>query len=397
LPAGFQGAVDADGEPLPVQQAAGRLLAEVSVPACGWTTVRPASATATASSLRVTERLLENELLRLTFNERGEITSIIDKTLQAQGRGGELAAGPCNSFRMYKDVPTWFDAWDIDSNYELLPVALDEPATIEVVSAGPLAATLRVTRKLHDSLMTQEISLRRGSRRVDFVTRIDWQERHKLLKVAFPVEIHANEAIHEIQFGHIRRPNHRSRPFDGDRFEVSNHRWTALAQGNQGVAVLNDSKYGVNVLDTCIALTLLKSAMAPDMHADQGIQEFTYSFYAWDGPFATCDVVRQGYDLNCPALVAPGDGGAASLFIVDAANVVIDAVKPAEDGTGDVVVRLYEAMQMAGPCTLSTSLPVVGAGLTDMLENPLSEAPCENGRVALMFRPFEVKTLRLRL
>jgi len=397
LPSGAHGATGADGRALPVQQAEGRVLAEVTVPPCGWTTVRPSTALVPVNELKATGRLLENDLLRLTLNDKGEITSIVDKALLAGGRPAELAAGPCNSLKMYKDVPTWYDAWDIDSNYELLPVALDAPATIEVLSEGPLVAALRVTRRIHESLLIQEISLRRGSRRVDFVTRIDWRERHKLLKVAFPVEIHSNEAIHEIQFGHIRRPNHRSRPFDADRFEVSNHRWTALAQGDRGAAVLNDCKYGVNVLDNSINLTLLRSPMAPDMNADQGIQEVTYSFYVWNGPFAECDVVRQGYDLNCPVLVADGEGGARSLFAVDAADVVIEAVKPAEDGSGDVIVRLYESMQKTQSCTLSTSLPVTGALVTDMLENAIAELPCEDGRVVLSFRPFEVKTLRLRL
>ena len=198
---------------------------------------------------------------------------MIDKTSDL----GELAAGLCNSFQMFKDVPSRFDAWDIDSMYEKTPVPLDEPAKVEVIAAGPVVATLRITRKLSNSTLEQEISLRRDSRRVDFHTVIDWRERHKLLKVAFPVAIHANEAIHEIQFGHIARPNHRSRPFDADRFEVVNHKWTALAEQSRGCAVLNDCKYGVNVLGNTIKLTLLKSALAPDMHADQGVHSFTYA------------------------------------------------------------------------------------------------------------------------
>ena len=280
---------------------------------------------------------------------------------------------------------------------EQSPVALDEKATFEVVAAGPLVAILRVTRTLHDSTMTQEISLRRGSRRVDFTTTVDWHERHKLLKVAFPVDIHANEAVHEIQFGHISRPNHRSRPFDADRFEVANHKWTALMEENRGFAVLNDSKYGVNVLGQSINLTLLKSALAPDMTADQGVQEFTYAFYVWHGSLADSDVVREGYDLNVPVLTAPGDAGTASLFFVDADNIVIEAVKPAEGGSSDIVVRLYEAKRMATRCTLSTTLPVAEACLTDMLEVVQKVADCNNGEIMLSFTPFEVKTIRLRM
>jgi alpha-mannosidase len=243
--------------------------------------------------------------------------------------------------------------------------------------------------------MTQEISLRGSSRRIDFHTVIDWQERHKLLKVNFPVNVHANEAIHEIQFGHIRRPNHTSRQFDADRFEVSAHKWTALAEENRGCAVLDDCKYGVNVLGNSINLTLLKSALAPDMTADRGCQEFTYAFYAWNGSFADSDVVREAYDLNCPVLVIPGAAGERSLFRVDAPNVIVETVKPAEDGSGDLILRLYECKRMATRCVLTTSLPVAAAEQADMLEEAEAELPCADGEIPLDFRAFEVKTLRL--
>jgi alpha-mannosidase len=297
---------------------------------------------------------------------------------------------------MYKDVPTWFDAWDIDSMYALMPIELDEPARIEVVTCGPLVATVRVTRPLHESKMAQEISLRRGSRRIDFHTVVDWQERHKLLKVNFPVNVHADEAVHEIQFGHIRRPNHRSRPFDADRFEVSNHKWTALMEENRGCAVLNDCKYGVNVSGNSINLTLLKSALAPDMTADRGRQEFTYAFYAWNGSFAESRVVREAYELNCPVMPVSGTAGERSLFAINAPNVVVETVKLAEDGSKDTIVRLYESKRMATRCTLSTSLPIVGAAQTDMLENVQEELPCDGGSIDLDFRAFEIKTVRLR-
>jgi alpha-mannosidase len=405
LPRGFDGAAVAGGAPLPAQVIDGTAYAEVTVPSCGWITVQAAAPVETApgeagNTLHATPRLLENDLLRVVFNDRGEITSLVDKTVAL----GELAAGPCNSFQMFRDVPSNYDAWDIDSMYGQMPVALEEPAEIEVLAAGPLVATLRITRKLHDSLMTQEVSLRRDSRRIDFRTTVDWHERHKLLKVAFPVAVHADEAVHEIQFGHTRRPNHQSRPFDADRFEVPNQKWTALMQLNRGAAVLNDSKYGVNVLGNAIKLTLLKSALAPDMRADQGRQEFTYAFYAWNGGFLDSGLIREGYELNVPLMTAPGDAGTRSLFGLDASypespvGVVLETVKPAEDGSPDIILRLYEAMKTDVHCVLTTSLPVVAVQETDMLEEAkLQELGVEDGRIGLFFRPFEIKTLRLKL
>jgi alpha-mannosidase len=389
LPEGFDGAKGSDGV-LSVQTAGGRAWAEVTVPACGWTTVEPADPLAVSNTLRAKPGLLENDLIRVELDATGEITSIVDKE-----SGRELAAGVCNQFRMYKDVPTGWDAWDLDSMYEETPAELSPEASVEVIAGGPLVAKLRVTRTINNSPMTQVISLRRGSRRVDFHTVIDWQERHKLLKVNFPVTIHANEAVHEIQFGHIARPNHMSRPFDADRFEVSMHKWTALMESGRGCAVLNDCKYGVNVLGNSINLTLLKSALAPDMYADRGHQELTYAFYAWNGSFLESELVQEGYDLNTPTTTAVGAAGEASLFSLDAPNVIIDTVKPAEDGSGDIVVRMYESKHTATQCTLATSLPVVKATRTNMLEEEQAELALADNKIVLAFMPFEIKTIRL--
>ncbi|NLE43388.1 MAG: alpha-mannosidase [Chloroflexi bacterium] len=390
LPAAVTGARLPHGASLPVQEIAGRTYVEVTIPACGWATFEPGSGTDVANTLRVSEMSVENEHLRIEFNDFGEIVSLYDKDA-----GRELATGTCNRLRMYKDVPTGWDAWDIDSMYALTPVELAEPADIEILAEGPLVAGLRVTRRLNQSVLTQEITLRRGQRRVDFHTVIDWQESHKLLKVDFEVDIHAHEALHEIQFGHIARPNHLSRPFDADRFEVSNHKWTALVEANRGAAVLNDCKYGINVLGQRISLTLLKSPLAPDMTADRGRQEFTYAFYTWNGCFAESDVIREAYDLNCPVTVAPGVAGERSLFAIDAPNIIVDTVKTAEDGRGDVIIRLYECKRAATRCTLECGLPIQAVMQTNMLEEGDLALNMTDGRIELEFRPFEVKTLRL--
>jgi alpha-mannosidase len=363
-----------------------------AVPSCGWTTLKKGPAARVKNSLIAGKGLLENEYLRLTFNASGEITGIRDKQT-----GSELAEGACNSFRMYRDVPGTADAWDLDSHYKCSPVRLDARARVEVSGRGPLFASLKVTRKLNQSLMTQEIRLAAGSRRVDFITRIDWKERHKVLKVNFATDIKAEEALHEIQFGHIRRPNHASRQFDQDRFEVCNQKWTALAEENRGCAVLNDCKYGVNVEGGSINLTLLRSPLSPDEHADQGIQEFTYAFFAWKGSLAQSGLVQEAYDLNVPAQVAKGEGGRMSLLSLDAPNIVVEAVKPAEDQSGHLVVRLYESLRCTTACVLKTGLPLKAAWATDMLEKNRRPLKTMGNAIPLNFRPFEIKTLRLKI
>jgi alpha-mannosidase len=389
LPKGWRGAT-LEGRALPSQVIGGATVVAATTPACGWTTLERAKPAATAGGLKVSARGMENAHLRLALNARGEITSLVDKHT-----GQELAAAPLNSFRMYKDVPRWFDAWDLDSTYKAAPVDLPGKAAIEVVTTGPLVGVIRVVRQLNRSRLEQEIRLGADSRRVDFRTRIDWREKHKLLKVNFPTTVHSNEAVHEIQFGHLRRPTHASRPYDADRFEVSNHKWTALTEENRGVAVLNDCKYGVNVDGRSINLTLLRASQAPDMHADQGLHEFTYAFYAWTGTFFESHLIREAYDLNVPVVTAPGAGGTRSLLTVDAENVIVETVKPAEDRSGDVIVRLYEAKHAATPCTLSVGFPVKTAAVTNMLEADAKRVAVKRGVIVLNFRPFEIKTLRL--
>jgi alpha-mannosidase len=329
--------------------------------------------------------------VRVDIDELGEVVSIFDKVNRC-----ELTTGHCNRMRMYQDIPSAFDAWDIDSMYRLTPVELPGKAEIEVVGQGPLFGSLVIRRKLHNSMMTQTIRLEREARRVDFHTVIDWQERHKLLKVDFPVDYHVPQALHEIQFGHLARPTHRSREIDRDRFEVSNHKWTALVEANRGFAVLNDSKYGVSVLDDTISLTLLKSALAPDMTADLGHQEFTYGFYFWDEPLIKSGIVQQGYALNTAPLMMPGKANRRSLFEVDQANIIIDTIKPSEDqGSRDIVMRLYESMGTQTAVQLKSSLPIMQVFETDMLEQVKSELELTDGAVQLTFRPFEIKTLRV--
>jgi alpha-mannosidase len=296
---------------------------------------------------------------------------------------------------MYQDIPGLYDAWNIDSVYENTPVALTEKASVQIIAQGPIVASIKITRKLNHSLLIQEISLINGSRRLDFKTAIDWKEEHKLLKVAFPVNIRANTAAHEIQFGHIHRPTHKSRPYDADRYEVSNHKWSAVMEENMGVAILNDCKYGVNVLGNSLNLTLLKSAVFPDINAENRVHEFTYAFYVWHGSFFDSALIREAYELNCPVVTTPGSADEVSLFALSSPNIIIETVKLCEDKSGDYILRLYESKRAHVDCVLSISTPVSCVWETDMLERKQHELLQDEGKISLSFRPFEIKTVRV--
>lgn len=388
LPTGFDGAVTAEGEPVPVAQ--GKAL--VTVPALGAVALRSAPA-APAASLARAERdgegfLLTAGDLRVRVDEKGQVTSCILG-------GREMAAGPMNALRMYKDVPRLFDAWDIDSNYRECGFETPVVESMAVDCAQGLAASLTWTGRVGVSTIRQTISVQVGSPVVTFDTTVDWHELHRLLKVAFPVDVRAENALHEMQFGYVERPTHRSRGYDQQRFEVCNHRYTALHDNSHGCAVLNDCKYGVGVEENSIELTLLRAAASPEMASDQGQQHFRYGFTAWEGAFDRSPVVRQGLAFNLPVTVAPGLCGRFSAFSTDAPNVILDTLKPADDGSGDLILRLYESRKEDVTFRLRSDLPVKALQPCDMLENPTGEAlPLD---APLHVRPFQVLTLRVKL
>lgn len=396
LPETFaEGAVTVDGIAVGVQHAGNSVLAKISVPPCGAVSLLP-SRQQTAegeSDAHLTEQgaVLENQYIRAVLNTRGEIISFTDKQ-----SGRNYAQSPMNHFLMYKDVPRKFDAWDIDSNYILQPVAIEEPVSLTVKECGGLRAVLHLSRKLLHSTLEQDIVLNSGSRRIDFVTEIDWHELHRLLKVEFPVTVQATEGINEIQFGYMKRPTHRSRLYDSDRFEVCNQRYSALCDESHGTAVLNDCKYGISMNGNALQLTLLRAAASPEMRADNGHHHFTYAFTAWEGDFLNSPVVKEAYCVNVPLQITDGNCASFSAFRLDAPNVFIDTVKPAEDGSGDLIVRLYESKRADTECRLSVQIPHHKIWRCDMLENPLCPVDIEDQNTVLMhFHTFEVKTLRI--
>ncbi len=331
--------------------------------------------------------VLENRNLRCIINQNGELVSV-----KRPNSNTEYLAGTGNRWLMFKDVNTCYDAWELGSMYENLPVELDAPAQVQTF-ASESGVGLLVQRQLGNSQMTQLIALDHDAVRLDFDTRIDWQEKHKILKVAFPVNAYAGEAYHEIQFGYVKRPVHRSYQTDKDRYEVCNHRYTALGDGARGAAVLNDSKYGVNVVGSEIRLTLLKAAMMPDQNADRSIQEFTYAFYPFDGALQNSDVVRQAAQLNEGPMFGSVCDGLGLIFLADQKNIIVETIKPADTVENALLVRAYECMGMKTTTAFTAAKNITKIVQTDMLE----ENPEPVDISGVEFGAFEIKTFILYL
>lgn len=342
---------------------------------------------------------LENRYYRLDLNEKGQVSALYDKRFERE----VLAPGMCgNVLQAFEDKPMNFDAWDIDIYYQEKMQEVTDLVDVIVEEVGPLRGTLRLTWRLADSTITQWMSLYRNNPRIDFRTEVDWHEHQVLLKSAFPVQVRSPRATYDIQFGCLERPTHWNTSWDAARFEVAGHKWADLSEGNYGVALLNDSKYGYDIKNNTLRLTLIKSGIEPDKTADQGYHRFTYSLLPHEGGWREGDVVKEAYRLNNPLLArvipAVQEGSLArrySFAEVDTPNVIVETVKKAEDGDA-WVVRVYEY----GQCRLRNvhlglGKPIQKAVACNLVEEQEELVPWEGNRLTFDLAPFEIRTFKI--
>ncbi|MBP6472876.1 MAG: alpha-mannosidase [Chloroflexi bacterium] len=350
------------------------------------------------SDLSVTPAHLENACLRVEFNAAGDITRMFDKSSQRE----VLPLGAiANQWQAFDDRPLNWDAWDIDIYYDDKLYLAEAADSIRVVESGPLRATLEIRRRILHSSYIQRVSLCTNSPQLDFATVIAWQEKHVLLKVAFPVAVLSPVATYEIQWGSVQRPTHRNTSWDWARFETAAQKWVDLSEGGYGVALLNDCKYGHDIRDNVMRLSLLRAPTDPDPEADQGEHRFAYSLLphanAPGSSVTPSTVAQRAYALNDPLRVVatnrPLRQTPEPLARVPE-NIVVETVKQAEDGNG-VIVRFYECNRQRGPITLAAGFALQAAYRCNVLEENEARLPVVGRRVDLVVRPFEIATVRL--
>jgi alpha-mannosidase len=383
----------------------------VEVPSCGYATVNSERAEHTPlpdgiEPVNLKQRgeesdeifVLENGLVRVTLDRQGLIAGFTDlrnhREVLAPGSRGNL-------LQVHEDIPNNWEAWDIDIFYRQNTRDLTEPASPpKILQSGPLRATLEIKREFGKSTITQKIILEAGSPVLTFDTVVDWQEDQTLLKAAFPVDVHADFATYEVQFGHVRRPNHYNTSWDEARFEVAAQQWAALTETGYGVALLNDCKYGYDILGNVMRLSLLRSPRDPDPKADLGRHTFRYGLYPFAGGVAEGRVVEQARAFNSPMPtracgVRNGSLPELQSFVeIDRPGVMLSSLKPAEDGKG-WIIRVYEAHGSRGQARVHVNLPVKKAARTTMLEEDGEEIKMTGRSFSLQLRPFEIVTLRL--
>ncbi|WP_432843926.1 alpha-mannosidase [Dactylosporangium sp. CA-092794] len=338
---------------------------------------------------------LRNGRVLARFDAAGLLISFIDR---ATGRELIAPDEAASVLQIFRDIPNMFEAWDIDRSYRRSMTELRNPDAVEIVGHA-----IVVSHTYGKSSITQRYWLAESDSELQIETVVDWHEHEKLLKLAFPLDLRADQAASEIQFGHVLRPTFVNTSWDHARFETVAHRWVHVAERDFGAVIANASTYGHDITrtvrddggtTTLVRESLLRAPKFPDPEADQGVHVLRTALGVAPG---VLDAASAGYRLNLPTrTVSDALHGVEPIVSVSAASVFVEAIKLAEDRSGDLVVRLYEAAGARARSTIHLNFDFTAAWPTDLLERALDQRTWrpEDG-IALDLRPFEIATLRI--
>lgn len=388
--------VDESGQKLEAQRTEHgyEVLADIKPFAAVTVTFKPGEGAAAGEGVFAFEgNTLETPFYSIAWNEEGQLTRIFDKEMERSVlKEGQLG----NVLEVYEDKPINFDAWDIDIFYAQKMERAKLAKAPQLLEQGSLKAVIRFVYQYHKSIIRQDMVVYKDSRRIDFVTQVDWQETQRLLKTAFYTDIRATKASYDIQFGHVERPAHWNTSWDWARFEVCGHKWADLSETGYGVSLLNNGKYGYSIKDQAMKLSLLKSAVYPDTTADKGMHEFMYSLYPHKNSVTEGGTIETANRINLPARAVPGCFADDRRIVkVSSDSVLIDAVKKAE-GEECLIVRLHECRGGSAKVRLSSDFPVKKLVPCNLLEHDCEEA-VEGPEIIFNITPFEIKTFKVYL
>ncbi|OHB52746.1 MAG: alpha-mannosidase [Planctomycetes bacterium GWF2_41_51] len=368
---------------------------KAEVDSMGFAAVDLTDALHTFPELKAQKQLLENDKLRLQFADDGSLISVRDKVNNFECiKQGKKA----NVLKVYTDKA---DAWEIPYGYWELPPETFKLQNVNAYLDGP-RAVIEQTYNYNLSTIMQQVVLTTGSSRIDFITEADWNETHKMLRTDFPIDIFTDYATCDIQFGSVRRPTHTNTSWDKAKYEICAHKFIDISQTDRGVSLLNDCKYGFRVADNILDINLLRSSQMPGVGIDRGKHQFTYSLYPHTGNHIDGNTARRAYELNAPLLAKkisqPKQTAASpsSFLSIDSEAVIIETVKKTQD-SNDIIIRTYENTGAGCYVILKANLPLKKVWLSDGMENKIQNIDFENNEIALSFRPWEIKTIKIVL
>lgn len=385
-----------DGKVLPSQREGNiTYVAAADVPSMGTLKVHfvPGEKEET-KAFTVDGREFETPYYIIELNEAGQIQRLYDKTFDREVLPeGERA----NVLQVFEDKPLDNDAWDIDIFYQQKMREITDLTVFEVRECGSVRLSVHMEWNYMHSTVAQDMVLYAADRRIDFVTTVDYHETHQLIKAAFPVDIRATYGTYDIQYGNVRRPNHWNTSWDLARFESVAHRWADLSERNYGVSLLNDCKYGHDIKDNVMRLSLVKTATHPDHLQDQGKHEFTYALLPHGGDFVEGNVVQEAFALNEPMQAVAGELalGYDSFLSFDNNQVELDAVKKSEDGKY-IVVRFHEFAGAKQKVSMKTGFAYQSWTECDLRERPVGDWE-NNKKIQMTVNPYEIKTILIQL
>ena len=336
--------------------------------------------------------VVETPYYTVTWNTEGQLTRIYDK----QAGREILPEGSCgNVLQVFEDKPRCFDAWELEPTIDLKMEEVTDLHHIQV-RQNELGLFVDFTWNYHKSHIKQTMCLYYDKKRIDFKTEVDWQERQKLMKAAFPIDVRAVDARFDIQFGNIRRPITRNNSWEAAKFEVIAHKWIDLSETGYGVALLNDCKYGHDVKENIMRISLIKSAVDPDYSADLGKHIFTYALLPHTKEWYESQVEQEAFDLNNPLLPISGECSimSGSLFTFSQDNIEVDCIKRAEYAD-HIIVRFHEFMGKRSEIKVESSLAIDKWYECDLMEQPLEEE--QHTPIAMFIKPYEIKTIAIQL
>jgi alpha-mannosidase len=389
------------------------------------------------------ERLtLENEFLQVIVDEQtGNLSSVFDKV-----NNREVLNQPCgNQLQAFQDSGQYWDAWNIDPNYAQHPLPPAKLKSIQWLENGPVQSRLRVVQQLGESEFCCDYILWAASPMLKIATTVDWQEQQVLVKAAFPLKVEADFATYEIPCGAIRRPTKPQTPAEQAKWEVPALRWADLTeeigerdkgdnrdkgetaslspqssiqnpkskiQNSYGVSLLNDCKYGYDAQSNQLRLTLLRSPSWPDPQADRGLHEFTYALYPHAGDWKSAYTTRRGYELNIPlqVMVCPNNLASnsstteqiraeseVSFLDLSAENLILMALKQAEDDPHQWIIRCYECCGETAELGLQSDLGLSLGESVDLLERSFSKTAFSSSERTLTIKPWKIASFQLQV
>lgn len=335
--------------------------------------------------LQYSKNIIENECLKVVFNNNGQIKTILDKQSNYN-----CVASIINAVRVYKDRFVHpYNAWDIDINY-----TKHKPRNMKLAQSREYCDGNSVVREnkfvYNSSSLVQRIILTENCPYIKVENEVDWHETHKMLRIdAYPKNF-SDKVLCDIQFGNIERSTKTDNKIDYAQFEIPAHKWVDVFDGEYGIAILNDCKYGHRVKDGLISLNCLRSPVYPDKTADRGKHTFTYAIYPHKEKPMESELIKIGYELNNPLRIYKGSLDIKPIFNCDNSNIIIETVFV--NNKGNIAVRMYETAGKETDASVSINTAYENIHETDMLFENAKEMDLGN----LHFNPFEIKTLEVK-